>query len=167
MSKKTPEDDPRQKSDQGSHKQTDKPWKGNPEKEQRNDDAKIDLEEWQKPRSAGSCWTAFIPVRPPPGKPRHNDPRGLLGFYYCFSAGATAGGGDESSSAGIAPLSSEAPTPWPFRPVCSPLASSASLEPSALLQPLASLPGEHLEQRRGYQPRLVRTLKQLLRHYLL
>ena len=35
MSKETPKDDPRQKSDQGSHKQTDKPWKGNPEKEQR------------------------------------------------------------------------------------------------------------------------------------
>jgi hypothetical protein len=48
MSKKTPEDDPRQKSDQGSHKQTDKPWKGNPEKEQRNDDAKIDLERWHE-----------------------------------------------------------------------------------------------------------------------
>jgi len=28
MSKETPKDDPRQKSDQGSHKQTDKPWKG-------------------------------------------------------------------------------------------------------------------------------------------
>ena len=48
MSKKTPEDYPRQKSDQGSHKQTDKPWKGNPEKEQRNDDAKIDLERWHE-----------------------------------------------------------------------------------------------------------------------
>jgi len=33
MSKETPKDDPRQKSDQGSHKQTDKPWKGNPEKD--------------------------------------------------------------------------------------------------------------------------------------
>ena len=48
MSKETPKDDPRQKSDQGSHRQTDKPWKGNPEKEQRNDDAKIDLEKWQE-----------------------------------------------------------------------------------------------------------------------
>jgi hypothetical protein len=28
MSKETPKDDPRQKFDQGSHKQTDKPWKG-------------------------------------------------------------------------------------------------------------------------------------------
>jgi len=42
MSKETPKDDPRQKSDQGSHK----PWKGNPEKEQRNEDAEIDLEKW-------------------------------------------------------------------------------------------------------------------------
>jgi hypothetical protein len=47
MSKETPKDDPRQQSDQGSHRQTDKPWKGNPEKEQRNKD-KIDLEEWQE-----------------------------------------------------------------------------------------------------------------------
>ena len=46
MSKETAKDDPRQKSDQGSHTQTDKPWKGNPEKEQRNDDAEIDLEKW-------------------------------------------------------------------------------------------------------------------------
>jgi hypothetical protein len=45
MSKETPKDDPRQKSDQGSHRQTDKPWKGNPEKEQRNKDT-IDLEKW-------------------------------------------------------------------------------------------------------------------------
>jgi hypothetical protein len=44
MSKETPKDDPHQQSDHASHKQTDKPWKGNPEKEQRNDDAKIDLE---------------------------------------------------------------------------------------------------------------------------
>ena len=29
-------------------KQTDKPWKGNPEKEQRNDDAEIDLEKWHE-----------------------------------------------------------------------------------------------------------------------
>ena len=47
MSKETPKDDPRQKSDQGSHKQTDKPWKGNPEKEQRND-AEINLEKWHE-----------------------------------------------------------------------------------------------------------------------
>jgi hypothetical protein len=48
MSKETPETDPRQRTDQGSHKQTDKPWKGNPEKEQRNDDVKPDLEKWQE-----------------------------------------------------------------------------------------------------------------------
>jgi hypothetical protein len=48
MSKETPEDDPRQRSDQGSHKQTDKPWKGNPEKEQRNSDADLDLEKWHR-----------------------------------------------------------------------------------------------------------------------
>jgi hypothetical protein len=50
MSKETPKDDPRQKSDQESHRQTDKPWKGNPEKEQRNDDAKINLEKWRGPK---------------------------------------------------------------------------------------------------------------------
>ncbi len=48
MSKETSKDDPRQCTDEGSHAQTDKPWKGNPEKEQRNDDTKIDLEKWQK-----------------------------------------------------------------------------------------------------------------------
>lgn len=48
MSKETPADDPRQETDKGTHSQTDKPWKGNPEKEQRNDDTKIDLEKWQE-----------------------------------------------------------------------------------------------------------------------
>jgi len=48
MSKETPKDDPFFIKDQGAHRQTDKPWKGNPEKEQRNDGAKIDLEEWQE-----------------------------------------------------------------------------------------------------------------------
>jgi hypothetical protein len=48
MSKETPADDPRQKTDKGSLSQTDKPWKGNPEKEQRNDDTRIDLEKWQR-----------------------------------------------------------------------------------------------------------------------
>ena len=48
MSKEIPKDDPRQRTDEGSHSQTDKPWKGNPEKDQRNDDAKLDLEKWQK-----------------------------------------------------------------------------------------------------------------------
>jgi len=48
MSKKAPKDDPSQRTDKGSHSQTDKPWKGNPEKEQRNDNADLDLEKWQK-----------------------------------------------------------------------------------------------------------------------
>ena len=48
MSKETPKDDPRQRTDQGSHSQTDKPWKGNPEKEQRNDNAYLDLEKWHE-----------------------------------------------------------------------------------------------------------------------
>jgi len=48
MSKQTPKDDPRQQDDRGSHKQTDKPWKGNPEHEQRNDNADLDLEKWHK-----------------------------------------------------------------------------------------------------------------------
>jgi hypothetical protein len=29
-------------------KQTDQPWKGNPEKEQRNGDEKLDLEKWHE-----------------------------------------------------------------------------------------------------------------------
>lgn len=51
MSKETPKDDPRQQSDEGSLKQTKKPWKGNPEKEQRNDDTKIDLEKWHRTKT--------------------------------------------------------------------------------------------------------------------
>jgi hypothetical protein len=47
-SKETPKDDPRQRTDWGSNKQTDKPWKGNPEKEHRNKDEKIDLEKWHE-----------------------------------------------------------------------------------------------------------------------
>ena len=36
-------------SDWGSHAQTDKPWKGNPEKEQRSGyDKKPDLEKWHE-----------------------------------------------------------------------------------------------------------------------
>jgi hypothetical protein len=48
MSNESPADDPRHQTDQGSHSQTDKPWKGNPEKEQRNDGTKIDLEKWHR-----------------------------------------------------------------------------------------------------------------------
>jgi hypothetical protein len=43
----TPEDDPPQKTDAPNTKQTDEPWKGNPEKEQRNE-GDIDLEKWQE-----------------------------------------------------------------------------------------------------------------------
>ena len=48
MSKETPKTDPRQRTDGDCHRQTDEPWKGNPEKEQRNGDTKIDLEKWHK-----------------------------------------------------------------------------------------------------------------------
>jgi hypothetical protein len=48
MSKEKPGDDPRQRTDdQESTKQTNKPWKGPVEKEQRSDGApKPDLEKW-------------------------------------------------------------------------------------------------------------------------
>ena len=39
MSKETPQDDPR--------KQTDKPWQGNPEKDQKPGDTRPDLEKWR------------------------------------------------------------------------------------------------------------------------
>jgi hypothetical protein len=48
MSRETPKDDPRQKTDWGSHKQTDKPWKGPPEKEQKPSKNPHDLENWQE-----------------------------------------------------------------------------------------------------------------------
>lgn len=49
MSKERPTDDPRQQSDWGSHAQTNKPWKGNPEKEQRPGHKPApDLEKWQE-----------------------------------------------------------------------------------------------------------------------
>lgn len=51
MSKETSKDDPHQQSDEGSLKQTDKPWKGNPETEQRNDDTKINLEKWHRTKT--------------------------------------------------------------------------------------------------------------------
>ena len=47
MSKETPKDDPRQRTDEGSLTQTDTPWKGNPEKEQRSGVSKEDLKRWQ------------------------------------------------------------------------------------------------------------------------
>jgi hypothetical protein len=48
MSREKPTDDPRQKTDWGSHKQTDKPWKEKPEKEQRSGSVKPDLEKWHE-----------------------------------------------------------------------------------------------------------------------
>jgi hypothetical protein len=48
MSKETPKDDPRQRTDQGSLKQTEAPWEGNPEKEQRSQISSDDLERWQQ-----------------------------------------------------------------------------------------------------------------------
>ena len=47
MSKESPNEDPRQRTDWKSPKQTDKPWKGNPEKEQKPSDVTPDLEKWQ------------------------------------------------------------------------------------------------------------------------
>lgn len=46
--KKPASPDPGERSDQGSHAQTQEPWKGNPEKEQRSGDKKHDLEKWQE-----------------------------------------------------------------------------------------------------------------------
>jgi hypothetical protein len=48
MSKESPQDDPRQRTDDGSHSQTEKPWKGNPEKEQRSGTKKTDPDKWQE-----------------------------------------------------------------------------------------------------------------------
>jgi hypothetical protein len=46
--RETPQDDPRQRNDMPTHRQTDKPWRGNPEKEQDPPDRPdIDLEKWQ------------------------------------------------------------------------------------------------------------------------
>jgi hypothetical protein len=49
MSKETPKDDPRQRTDWKSPKQTGEPWKGPPEKEQKPDGAsELDLEKWHQ-----------------------------------------------------------------------------------------------------------------------
>jgi hypothetical protein len=45
--RETPLDDPRKETDKPNTKQTDTPWKGYPEREQRNE-KDIDLEEWQE-----------------------------------------------------------------------------------------------------------------------
>ena len=52
MSKERPSDDPRHQTDWGSHTQTDKPWTGNPEKEQKSsDETKPDLEQWHEKKT--------------------------------------------------------------------------------------------------------------------
>jgi hypothetical protein len=51
MSKETPADDPHQKTDEGSLKQTDQPWKGPPEKEQKPSDHTPDLEKARIPHA--------------------------------------------------------------------------------------------------------------------
>lgn len=43
--------DPGERRDWGSHSQTREPWKGNPEKEQRSDEAKPDLEKWHETKT--------------------------------------------------------------------------------------------------------------------
>jgi hypothetical protein len=48
MSKEKPNDDPRRRTDAGSLKQTEAPWKGNPEKEQRAGTKKSDPDLWQE-----------------------------------------------------------------------------------------------------------------------
>jgi hypothetical protein len=50
MAKETPKDAPRQQPDDGSLAQTDEPWKGNPEKEQRSGTKtkKSDPDLWQE-----------------------------------------------------------------------------------------------------------------------
>lgn len=56
MSKESPKDDPRKESDPETFKQTEEPWKGNPEKEQPQG-SKHDLEKWigQKPTRKVFC----------------------------------------------------------------------------------------------------------------
>ena len=46
--RETPLDDPRQETDWPNTKQTNEPWKGKVEKEQKNKDNDIDLEKWQE-----------------------------------------------------------------------------------------------------------------------
>jgi hypothetical protein len=45
----SPVQNPREQTDKPNHKQTDEPWKGNPEKEQLDPDKhEVDLEKWQE-----------------------------------------------------------------------------------------------------------------------
>lgn len=49
MQREKPNDDPRQRTDKETFQQTDKPWKGAVEKEQRPGDlSEEDLERWQR-----------------------------------------------------------------------------------------------------------------------
>ena len=48
FSKETPLDDPRRQTDWKTTKQTDKPWTGNPEEEQKPGGPPPDLEKWQR-----------------------------------------------------------------------------------------------------------------------
>jgi hypothetical protein len=48
MSKETPKDDPRQATDSKNTKQTDRPWDGPVEKEQKRTGPPPDLEKWQE-----------------------------------------------------------------------------------------------------------------------
>jgi hypothetical protein len=52
MSQEKPNDDSRRHTDLGSHKQTEEPWKGNPEKEQRSG---TDPDKWQETNALGAC----------------------------------------------------------------------------------------------------------------
>ena len=46
--RESPLDDPRQQTDWPNTKQTDQPWKGQVEKEQKDRDGDIDLEKWHR-----------------------------------------------------------------------------------------------------------------------
>jgi hypothetical protein len=56
----------------------------------------------------------------------------LLSFYYSLSGRAATGGGDETSSAGVAPRSSDAPTQSPAQ-ILVPLTVPTSLQPIGAL----------------------------------
>ncbi|WP_131869998.1 MULTISPECIES: hypothetical protein [unclassified Bradyrhizobium] len=47
--RETPLDDPRQQTDMSTHRQTNEPWRGNPEKHQTEPKRpRVDLERWHK-----------------------------------------------------------------------------------------------------------------------
>jgi hypothetical protein len=48
MSKEKPDDDPRQRTDWETNRQTDQPWKRNIEKDQQSGVKKEDLEKWNE-----------------------------------------------------------------------------------------------------------------------